>query len=221
MADKDDEGKGTGKGDDGAPTDDEGKQLLGGGSGKPTGKADGRSVDDEDDEPEGADKLGDAGKRALDSMKQGRREAREARDAEKRRADELAEKLKRFEDKDKSDLERTSGERDTWKTRAEAAEARLLRRELAEELAPDHASAKVIAQVAKRMQGDDDKALRKDAEELFELLAPAPSGNGSKPPAKRVADSGGSGKPRNTSAEDEDDGEMDPLKLAALVQRRR
>lgn len=174
-----------------------------------------------DDPPEGADDEGFDPKvrKALDSIKEQRQAAREARNTEKKRADELAARLKAFEDKDKSELERATGERDTYRTRAEAAEARIARRELAEELAPDHATAKQIAQVAKRLQGDTDAAMRADAEELFALVAPAPSGNG-KAPANKPP---GAPKERLRGGADpdgNDPGEMDPYKLAALVKRR-
>lgn len=189
-------------------TDEEGAKLLGSKAGA------------EDDDPEGADQLGDAGQRALESIKEQRRKAREERAAEKRRADDLAAQLKQYQDKDKSELERTASERDEYKTRAEQAEDRVRRRELAEELAPTNASPKVIAQVARRMQGDDEDALKADAMELFELLAPASGSNG-KPPAKRGGSGTGEGKPRGGADPSDDLGETDPYKLAALIPRRR
>jgi len=124
-----------------------------------------------------------------------------------------------------TELQRTSGERDTYKSRAEQAEARIARREIAEDLAPEHATARQISQVAKRLQGEDEDALRKDAEELFGLIAPAPSGNGDggkdktdnkRPPGRPKEKLRGGSDP-----EDNDPGEMDPYKLAALVTRRR
>lgn len=210
MADQEKDTKPEDKGDDplGGISDDEQKKLL----------------DDPDDEGDGkgTEQLGDAGKRALDRIRQREREAREARNVAIKERDELRAWRKQQEDKDKTELERATGERDTYRSRAEAAEARIARRELAEELAPEHATAKQIAQVAKRMQGEGDAALRKDAEELFELIAPAPSGNGTRkttgtppPGAPKERLKGGA------DPDDSDPGEMDPYKLAALVKRRR
>ncbi|MFE1358850.1 hypothetical protein [Streptomyces harbinensis] len=74
-------------------------------------------------EPEGADQLGDAGKRALDRMKAERDEAR-------RLAREHAARVKEFEDRDKSELERateraTSAEERAAKALASAVAARV------------------------------------------------------------------------------------------------
>src|SRR5690606_18732982 len=61
---------------------------------------------------------------------------------------EMAAKLKQYEDANKSESERLQEAYESYKTRAEKAEAQLLRREIAERLAPEHATAKQIAQVA-------------------------------------------------------------------------
>lgn len=178
--------------------------------------------DPDDEEPEGADQLGDAGKRALDQIRQRAREAREARNQAIKERDDALARAKQYEDKDKSELERASGERDSWKTRAERAEQAIARRELAEELAPDHATSRQIAKVVRYMQGDSEDALRKSAEELFEDLVPAPAGETEKqrksdrPPGKPTEKLRGGADPDNS-----DPGEMDPYKLADLVPRRR
>jgi hypothetical protein len=134
-------------------------------------------------------------------------------------ATERAAALKKYEDANKSESERLQEERDSHKTRAEKAEAALKRREIAEQLAPDHATVKQISQVAKRMSGEDDDALEADAKELFDLLAPAPEPTESKPGTKTPA------RPKERlkggADPDEEPEETDPRKLAALLPRRR
>jgi hypothetical protein len=134
-------------------------------------------------------------------------------------AAERAVALKKYEDAKKSESQRLQEERDLHKTRAEKAEAALRRREIAEQLAPEHATAKQIAQVAKRMAGEDDEALEADAKELFDLLAPAPAAGEPKPGTKTPA------RPKERlkggATPDEEPEENDPRKLAALVPRRR
>jgi hypothetical protein len=135
-------------------------------------------------------------------------------------AAERAAALKKYEDAKKSESERLQEERDSHKTRAEKAEAALKRREIAESFAPDHATVRQIAQVAKRISGDDDDALEADAKELFELLAPAPE------PAEPKAGTKTPARPKErlkggTAEPDEEPEESDPRKLAALLPRRR
>ncbi|MEU9333133.1 hypothetical protein AB0D49_08205 [Streptomyces sp. NPDC048290] len=59
-------------------------------------------------DPEGAEHLGDAGKKALDTMKRERADARRLAAAEKKRADELARKVQDFEDAQKTEVERAT-----------------------------------------------------------------------------------------------------------------
>src|SRR5690606_18289491 len=128
---------------------------------------------------------------------------------------EMAAKLKQYEDANKSESERLQEAYESYKTRAEKAEAQLLRREIAERLAPEHATAKQIAQVAKRMSGDDEEALESDAAELFELIAPEPKTAPKTPTRPKERLKGGGVEPS------EEPEETDPRKLAALVPRRR
>lgn len=156
------------------------------------------------DEDSDAKHLGDAGKRALDRMKQ----------ANKTQAQELADmkaRLKKYEDDGKSESQRLQEDRDTHKSRAEKAEAALMRREIAEDVAPEHATLAQIKAVAKRLFGDDDDALRADAEELFGLIAPAqPKAKTPGKPQERLR----GGADPDTPAE-----ETDPRKLAAQIPR--
>lgn len=64
--------------------------------------------DDPDPDPEGADKLGDPGKKALDTMKAEKAAAKRTAAAEKKRADDLARKVAEFEDRDKSELDKAT-----------------------------------------------------------------------------------------------------------------
>lgn len=97
---------------------------------EPPEPADPPEPKDPDDEPEGADKLGDAGKKALDRMKAERAEAKKTAAAEKKRADELARKVAEFEDRDKSELEKVSSRAEAAEKRAEAALSRALKAEV-------------------------------------------------------------------------------------------
>lgn len=189
-------------------TEDDAKRLLE----KPDGKPD-AGKNDEDDDPEGADQLGDAGKKALERMKEDRRAAREERDKSRAELAEAQKSLSKYSDKDKSETERLTAERDDLKGRVEKAESAMKRRELAEDLAPDHATPAQIRQVAKRLRGDTDAELKADAEELYALIAP----EGAKSPV--------SGKPterlRGGGDPTEEPDEMDPKKLAARIGRAR
>lgn len=130
---------------------------------------------------------------------------------------ETSTKLKKYEDEGKSELQRLQEERDELKNTSTKTSARAKALEIALERAPEHATLTQVRAVAKRVRGDDDDALERDADELFELLAPE-----SKAAGKTVA--GGRPKERlkGGSAEpDEDPEETDPAKLAALLPRRR
>jgi len=178
------------------------------------------AVDEDDDDPAGADQLGDAGKRALDAIKEQRKAARTERDKYKTELAEARAKLQQHDDKDKTEAQRLQEAADSYKTRAERAEAVAKRREIAEESAPDHATIAQIKAVAKRLTGESDEDLEKDAEELFALIAPAPAGGDNKPtktqqPGKPKANLRGGGDPSDG------DDETDPRKLAALIPRNR
>lgn len=127
-------------------------------------------------------------------------------------AKQRAEALKKYEDANKSEAERLQEERDSHKSRAEKAEFALKRREIAEDRAPEHATPAQIRAVAKRLAGDTDEALEKDADELFALLVPAPAApKTTSRPKERL---------RGGSEPDEDVEETDPRKLAAQLPRR-
>lgn len=115
-------------------------------------------AEDQDNKPDPAANLGDAGKRALEA------ERKRARD-EKKRADELAARLKDLEDKDKTEGERLTGRLTEAEKRAEAAEARALRLEVA------HAKGLTPGQ-AKRLVGTTQEELEADADEILAEFSP-------------------------------------------------
>jgi len=179
-------------------SDDEAEQLLADAGDKPNpGPADKRPDDQADDKTDW--------KAEAEKWKSLSRQNEKA-------AKERAAALKKYEDANKSEAQRLEEERDSHRTRAEKAEAALKRREVAEERAPEHATPAQIRAVAKRLAGDTDEELEKDADELFALLAPAPTGSKTASrPKERL---------RGGSEPDEDVEETDPRKLAALIPRR-
>lgn len=193
--------------------DDEAEQLLGklveDDDDQDDDRSDRRKSQDSDDD---AEHLGDRGKRALD------RERGQRKSAEKRAA-ELEAELQKFRDANKSDLEKLTEERDRLRdssTKA-TAEARALR--VAMDAAPPHATLAHVRAVAKRVRGEDDTELTTDAEELFELIAPAPS---DEPKSSAKTPSRPKERLRGGSDPEEDDGlPDDPRKLAALLPRTR
>jgi len=139
-----------------------------------------------------------------------------ARQHEKR-FKEASSKLNEYESASKSDLERWEERATTAESRAGTAEAKAKALEIAIDRAPEHATLAQVRAVAKRVRGEDDDALEKDADELFELLAPAPPEPrpGDKTPARPKERLKGGATP------DEEPEEDDPRKLAALLPRRR
>lgn len=121
--------------------DPEGAEPEGAESGDEDAEAERLLADAADDEPEpdGADQLGDAGKKALDRMKSERAAAKKAAAAEKKRADNLARKVAEFEDRDKTEAERLASRAEAAEKRAEAAVSRALKAEVRALAAADFA----------------------------------------------------------------------------------
>lgn len=190
-------------------TEDEAQQLLAHAVGV-------EDKDDEDTDPEGAEHLGDPGRRALESIKEQRRQAREERDRIKAELDKVQGELRKHTDRNKSETQRLQEERDALKTELETTRSSVRRREAAEEHAPDHATQAQIRAAAKYIHGTSDEELAASAQEFYALFTPAapPKAPASKP-KERLPLKGGS------APDDDDDGEMDPRKLAALVRRPR
>lgn len=187
-------------------SEDDAKRLLN----RPAG--DDKPDDEDDDDPEGADQLGDAGQRALDSIKASRQKARDRAAAEKKRADDLAAKVREFETAGQSESERLQNDRESFKSRAEKAEDQLKRWQIAIEAAPDGASLDTVRKVAKRLSGTTDDELNDDAQELWADFAPAPKTSVPSKPKERL---------RGGGAPDEGPDESDPRKLAAQLPRAR
>lgn len=83
-----------------------------------------------DPEPEGADKLGDEGKRALDRMKAEKAAAKREAAEERRKAAALAKKVQEFEDRDKSDLDKAAAQAQRAQEQAAKAVARAVQAEV-------------------------------------------------------------------------------------------
>lgn len=189
--------------DDPGSTEEDAKRLL-------------EDTADDDRDPEGADSLGDPGKRALDKMKEERRQAREAARQASKRINELQDEIKNFKDSNLSESQRLQQDRDDYKSRAERAESSQqnwdLAIQVAEELELD-VSVKQLKAVARRISGDSDETRTADAKELFNLIA-------TKPAAPKVT-SRPKEKLRGGSDPDEGPEELNPVKLAAQIPRAR
>jgi murein L,D-transpeptidase YcbB/YkuD len=169
---------------------------------------------DEDDEDDDAP-LGKAGQRALEALKEQRKAARTARDQAKQEAEDLRRKLAKYESANKSELQRLIDERDALKDQLSSVSSVAKRRDAAEELAPDWATAKQVRFVAKYVTGSTDEELEAAAEELYAQLAP-------KEPAKPRTPARPKERLRPGQADpEEDDLETDPRKLADAIRRNR
>jgi DNA repair exonuclease SbcCD ATPase subunit len=159
--------------------------------------------------------LGKAGQRALEALKEQRKAARTARDQAKQEAEDLRRKLAKYESANKSELQRLIDERDALKDQLTSVSSVAKRRDAAEELAPDWATAKQVRFVAKYVTGSTDEELEAAAEELYAQLAP-------KEPAKPRTPARPKERLRPGQADPEDDDlETDPRKLADAIRRNR
>jgi len=76
------------------------------------------------EEPEGADKLGDAGKKALEAMKRERAAAKQEAAAAKKQLAALTAKVQEFEDRDRTELEKATAKAERLADQAAKATAR-------------------------------------------------------------------------------------------------
>jgi len=174
---------------------------------KPTRKD--RDQNDNDDEGDPS-ALRDPGKRALDSMKRERNAARkELAEARKR--------LKDIDDKGKTDTERLTEAHKEAASRAEKAESSYLALTVAMDRAPAHATLAQVRAVAKRIRGESEEDLEADADELFEMVVPAPKQDDT--PKKRVP-SNPRTRLRGGADPEEEPEENDPRKLAAAIRQK-
>lgn len=190
---------------------------------------DAADVDDDpgtDDEPDRKDRapkdqnsddegdpaaLRDPGKRALDSMKRERNAARkELAEARKR--------LKDIDDKGKTDTERLTEAHKEAAARAEKAESSFMALSIAMDRAPAHATLAQVKAVAKRIRGESEEDLEADADELFEMVVPAPKQQDDTP-KKRVPSNPRTRLRGGADPEDEPE-ESNPRKLAEAIRRK-
>jgi hypothetical protein len=151
---------------------------------------------DGNEEPEGADQLGDKGKKALDAMKAQRAAARKEAAAAKRQLAELTRKVQEFEDRDKSELEKATAKAERLAGEAAKATARAVKAEvkaLATGQFADVTDAQdsLMRDPSKYVDASgeiDEDAIRADLDELLERKphwrvpepATAPAGDGKK-----------------------------------------
>jgi hypothetical protein len=109
--------------------------------------------------------LGDAGKRALDA------ERKRAKAAEKER-DALTARLKEVDDRDKTEQQKAADRLQDAEERADKAEKKLLRAEVA-------AAKGLTPGQARRLQGETQRELEKDADDLLEEFGTNNRGPGS------------------------------------------
>lgn len=201
--------------DDQIDDDDAARLLAGDDDADDSGETDGddtsRTNDGDDDGDPSA--LRDPGKKALDAMKRERNLARKELAAARA-------KLKEIDDRDKTETQRLQEAKDEAASRAAKAEEKARAFSIAMERAPEHATLAHVRAVAKRVRGESDEDLEQDADELFELLAPAPTEKKEKAaPDRKVA-----GRPRERlrggGDPDDEPEENDPRKLADLIRRR-
>ena len=134
----------------------------------------------EGEQPEGDERLGEGGKKALQAE-------REARAAEKRRADAAEARLKELDDAKLTDQQRLEAERDEYRSKADSAGATLAKYEAAE-------AAGIPLTWAKRLTGSTSEELLADAKSIKEQITPS----GPKPDPSQ----GGSGGGRVSSLSD-------------------
>ncbi|MBW1600889.1 hypothetical protein JJV70_01980 [Streptomyces sp. JJ66] len=85
---------------------------------------------EEEPDPEGAEQLGDAGKKALERMKAEKAAAKKEAAAERRKAAEALRRVQEFEDRDKGDLERATDRATRAEERATRATERAVKAEV-------------------------------------------------------------------------------------------
>lgn len=158
----------------------------------------------DDPDPEGADKLGDPGKQALDRMKAERAAAKkEAADAKKALAD-LSKRVAEFEDRDKSELDKATARADRAEKVAQAATARAVAAEvkaLAAGQFADPSDAVLLGDLGKYVGADgaiDAEGIQSDLADLLErkphLRKQTTPADPPKPKAPRPDPSQGSGR---------------------------
>lgn len=130
--------------------------------------------DTEEPDPDGADKLGEAGKKALDRMKADKAAARREAAAEKRRNAELARKLAEYEDRDKTELDKVTSKAEKLAEQVKQATARAVKAEvkaLASDGFADPTDADLLGDLSRYVDDDgaiDTEAIETDLADLLE-----------------------------------------------------
>lgn len=114
---------------------------------------------------DGAEDLGDAGKKALESERAARRETEKQLKTLQSQLEELQDAGKSDAEKLKRKLEREQSEREALQAELAARDRALLVREVADEVG-------LPTRLAARVQGEDRDAMLADARELMGLVAP-------------------------------------------------
>lgn len=96
----------------------------------PDGDPDPSDPDEPEPDPEGADQLGEGGKRALDRMKAEKAAAKKEAAEERRKAAALAKKVQEYEDAQKSDLDKAEAQAQRAQEQAAKAVDRAVRAEV-------------------------------------------------------------------------------------------
>lgn len=140
---------------------------------EPASEADPDPEPDDDPDPEGADKLGDEGKRALNRMKADKAAAKREAAAERKRREDAERRVQEFEDRDKTELEKAAAKAEREAERAAKATARAVKAEVkaaAVEFAdPDDAAAFLDLSKYAGDDGEiDTEALQADLTDLLE-----------------------------------------------------
>lgn len=171
-------------------------------------------VDEPDDDDDDETGLGVRGRRALEAEKQRRKAARAELTSTRQKLEAAQRELEKLQSGNKSELQRLIDERDALKDQLGQVSSQARRRDVAEEFAPEHATAKQIRLVSKYITGSTDEELEASAEELFAQFAPADPPKPRTPARPKERLRGGA------DPEQEDD-ESDPRKLAEMIRRNR
>lgn len=128
-------------------------------------------------DPEGADALGDAGKKALDRMKAERAAAKKEAAAAKKAAADAQRRIAEYEDRDKTELEKATSRADAAEKRATAAAQRAVKAEVkalaAAEFA-DPTDADLLGDLARYVGDDGEVNTEQIAADLDGLLERKP-----------------------------------------------
>jgi len=175
-----------------------------------------KPIDDKGEKPPtSAPDKGDEGDELEKAQAQVEHWRKQARTWETRATEnaDASEKLKAIEDRDKSELQKLTDRATEATQKAEAAEARAVQAELNVTRIRVGAEKGLTPSQAARLVGDDEDALKKDADELIASFPPAD------PDGKRPAPTRPTPSLRGGDDPDVEPDETDPIKLVESVPR--